>query len=533
MRRRAAKSPEAKNCDPVFGATALLRRRFFAEASQHRRRLAWYWGGRSLKATSPRRATRPRGGNLFHDPDLMPFEPRSIPSFRANVRNFLENWPPAAYREGFATIPGLWPLFGRTILLTDPDLIEEMLVTRAEFFPRDRISVRSLSASVNRDSLIFAEGAEWKWQRRAAAPAFRHENLLALVPTFAQCAEAQAVEWRGTSPAGPIDVMQAMSKTTFSVIEKVVLGDSATLDRESFIAALAPALANIGWRRMLALVGLPEWTPHPGYFKARAAVGHLYDQTRKCVAERRANGSNSRDILGLLLSAKDPETGRVMTDSELTANLHTFLVAGHETSAVALGWALWLLAKDKASQERVREEARQLVGESEIGPETVEKLTFARQVIQEAMRLFPPAAAVGRQPREDTTLGPHKISKSEGVYVAIWCLHRRERLWDEPNAFDPDRFAPEQVKARHRYAYLPFGAGPRICIGMGFAMLEMTTILATLVRDFHFDTVPGHRLELAPSFTTRPKGGLPLLIEPIRAGPRSAPAYCAERQMTA
>ena len=117
--------------------------------------------------------------------------------------------------------------------------------------------------------------------------------------------------------------------------------------------------------------------------------------------------------------------------------------------------------------------------------------------------------------REDTTLGPHKVLKSEPIYVAIWCLHRHEKLWDEPTAFDPDRFAPEKVKGRHRCAYLPFGIGPRICIGMGFAMLEMITILATLVRDFRFTTVPGHRMELATSFTTRPNGRLPLLLEAV------------------
>ena len=204
-----------------------------------------------------------------------------------------------------------------------------------------------------------------------------------------------------------------------------------------------------------------------------------------------------------------------MTDSELTANLYTFLLAGHETSAVALGWSLWLLAKDQASQDRLREEVALTAGAREIGPGEVEKLAFTRQVIQESMRLFPPAAMIGRQPREDTTLGPYRVSKHEPIYVAIWCLHRHEKLWEEPNAFDPNRFAPEKVKARHRCAYLPFGAGPRICIGMGFATLEMTAILATLIRDFRFKTAPGHRIELDMSFTTRPKGGLPLLIEAL------------------
>ena len=452
---------------------------------------------------------------MFHDPDFTPFHPRTRPSFRANLRNFLENLPPTAYREGFVVLPGLWPLVPGAVLLTDPAGIEEMLVARAEFFARDETTVRSLSAPVTRGSLFFAEGANWKWQRRAVSPAFRHDDLLAMVPTFSQCASAQASVWRKSPAAPQIDAMDAISRTTFAVIQRTALGEAAAFDREKFLEQLRLTLGSVPWRRTIALFNLPDWTPHPGSFKARAATAYLYDETMKAVAARRATVSGERDILGLLLSARDPETGRVISDSELTANLYFFLIAGHETSAVALGWSLGLLAKDQASQERLREEVVQTAGAREIGPGEVDKLVFTRQVIQESMRLFPPAAIVGRQPREDTTLGPYKVSKREPIYVAIWCLHRHENLWDEPNAFDPDRFTPEKVKARHRCAYLPFGAGPRICIGMGFAMLEMTAILATLVRDFRFKTAPGHRMELDMSFTTRPKGGLPLLVEAL------------------
>jgi cytochrome P450 len=452
---------------------------------------------------------------MFSDADLMPFEPLAFPSFRANIRNFLENWPPSAYCEGLVRLPGIWPLVPNAVLLTDPVLIEEMLVKRAELFPRDFMTTAALSGPINRESLFFAEEADWKWQRRALSPAFRHENLLALVPTFAQCAQEQAAAWRASASAAPIDVMRAMSRTTFTVIERTVLGANASLDREKFLAALAPALASVGWRRQLALFRLPtNWTPHPGFFKARAAAAYLQEAVASCVAARRVAREERRDILDLILSARDPETGRVMTDAEVAGNLYSFLVAGHETSAVALGWSLWLLAKDHAAQERARREVTEVAGEAAIGPETVERLVFTKQVIQEAMRLFPPAAAIGRQPREDTTLGPYKLSKREPVYVALWCLHRHEKLWDAPHAFDPDRFAPEKVKARHRCAYLPFGAGPRICMGMGFAMLEMVAILATLLRPFRFAPVPEHRLTLAPDFTTRPRGGLPVRVTP-------------------
>ncbi|WP_330083780.1 cytochrome P450 [Methylocystis iwaonis] len=452
---------------------------------------------------------------MLHDPDFMPFTPNERPSFRSTQRNFLENWPPAAYREGFWSLRGIWPIVPKTIYLTDPALIEEMLLTRAEFFQRDMMTVRALAGAINKDALFFAEGADWKWQRRALAPAFRHENLLALTPIFARCAGELCQALRRERPTAPIDAMKAMSEVTFSIIESAVLGAQGTFDRERFLTALTRALSGVSWQRILALLSLPNWLPFPGSSQINRDMRYLYDETARIVAARRAARAQTLAIVDLMLNATDPESGRAMTDSELIGNLYGLMVAGHETSAVALGWSLWLLAKDQASQERLRAEVQEIAGADEIGPDTVERLQFTKQVVQEAMRLFPPAAAIGRQPREDTTLGPHKVLEKEPIFVAIWALHRHEKLWDEPNAFDPDRFAPEKAKARHRCAYLPFGAGPRICIGMSFAMLEMTAILATLVRDFRFTTVEGHRLELAPDFTTRPRGGLPLWVTPV------------------
>jgi cytochrome P450 len=449
---------------------------------------------------------------MFHDPDFMPFTPRAAPSVRVAVSNMIENWPPQAYREGFSVMRGIWPLFPPTSILTDPERIEEILVTRPECFVRDRFQTRALSSKANRDSLFFAEGADWKWQRRAAAPAFRHENLLALVPTFARCAQAQVDAWRGGRDDRTVDVAPAMSQVTFSVILEAVLGGVGTLDRKRFLEAMTPALSTIAWRFFLARMRAPEALPFPGSRRANANVAWLYDATAGLVAQRRAHGAPSTDILGLLLSARDPETGRVMTDDELISNLYTFMVAGHETAATALAWALWLLAKDQATQERLREEILRVVGSREIGSQDIGRLTFAQQVLQEAMRLFPPAYAVGRAPKENMALGPHRLAKGEPVIIATWCLHRHEKLWDEPHAFDPDRFSPEKAKARHRCAYLPFGAGPRICVGMSFAMMEMTVVLATLARALRFETIPGHRIALSTNLTLRAKGGLPLQI---------------------
>ena len=453
---------------------------------------------------------------MYHDIEFMPFSPRAQPSLHAAVNNMIENWPPEAYKEGHAVMRGVWPVLPATLLLTDPVLIEEVLVTRAEEFVRDRFQTRALSSAFSRKSLFFAEGADWRWQRHAVAPAFRHEKLLELVPIFARGAHAQTKEWRSTANGAIIDVAPVMRKLTVAIILQAVLGRGAeALDQQKFLAELSPRVSTIAWRFLLARMGLPEATPFPGSREAAAAGRWLSEAISRLVANRRAEGRESKDILALLLSVRDPETGRAMSDAELISNLYMFMVAGHETMATALAWTLWLLAKDQASQERLRAEIRAAVGQRAIGPEDIDRLTFTRQVIQESMRLFPPAFGVGRAPREDITIGPHKIRAGELVIVATWCVHRHEKLWDETSGFDPDRFAPEKVKARHRCAYLPFGAGPRVCIGSNFAMIEMVVILATLVRGFRFKPAPGHQVILASHLTLRAKNGLPLAIEAL------------------
>jgi cytochrome P450 len=453
---------------------------------------------------------------MFHDPELTPFKPRSRPSLRAAVSNRIENWPREAYCEDHAVVQGIWPLLPKMLLLTDPALVEDVLVTRAEKFVRDSFQTRALSNMVSRDSLFFAEAGHWRWQRRAVSPAFRQESVYALVPTFARCAEMLVDEWRRDGNGTAIDVAPAMSKVTFSIILEAVLGVGARiLDQDKLLAALNPALSTVAWRFFYAQMGLPEAMPFPGSHKAAKSIRWLYQVISHLVQDSRARTTVSKDILALLLSAKDPESGRAMSDSELIANLYTFMVAGHETSATALAWTLWLLAKDPATQENVRAEVNDIIRMNEIQAEDVERLTFTRQVLLESMRLFPPATGVGRTPREDIKVGPCDIRKGELVLVATWAIHRHEKLWDEPNGFDPSRFAPEMAKARHRCVYLPFGAGPRICVGMSFAMTEMIVLLATLVRRFRFKTAPGHHLVIATNLTPRAKNGLPLVIETI------------------
>ncbi len=450
---------------------------------------------------------------MYSDPDFVPFEPPPAPLGLRGLpklwRSYIETVPRAAYEEGIVRFKGR---ASDVLIVCEPDLIGEILVERAEAFSRDAATRRAFKPMLDTNSLFVAEGAEWRWQRRAAAPIFRHDTLMSFVPVFATMAERQVERWRSHLPGTLVDAAAAMTRTTFDIIVEAMLGGSAALDAERYGRALTASFETIPWHLIYAMFGLPEWMPFPHHRQAMRGREFIHRDVLRIVEARRTKPSARADLLDLLIAAQDPESGRRMSDDEVMRNLVTFIVAGHETTAVALSWTLWLLAKDQASQQRVVEEVAAVAGDAEIDASHLDGLGFCRQVLHEAMRLFPPAAAISRHPKAAMTVGGMDITTRTRVHIPLFALHRNTRLWQHPTTFDPDRFAAEKVKARSRYAFLPFGAGPRICIGAGFAMTEATVILATLVRALRFAPVRGHRPKPVARVTLRPLGGMPLLI---------------------
>jgi cytochrome P450 len=452
---------------------------------------------------------------MLTDPDLVPFEPppRPLPlvsglwKFR---HNFIETFPRSAYEQEATRITT--PL-SDTLLLCDPDLIAELLVARADAFSQHMMTRRALGPVIGETSLLLAEGAEWRWQRRTVSPTFRHETLKAFVPVFSAIAAQQVARWRNAPRAKPVDVEADMNRIALDVIVDTMLGGAAALDVAAYRAAVTTVLETVQWHGLLMMFRLPPWTPFPGRRRARRASEYLHREMRRVIAARRDRLSPNPDLLDLLLAARDAETGRGMTDAELTSNLLTFINAGHETTAVALTWTLWLVARNPVLQQQLREEVTAVAGSAPIEAGHVERLALCRQALQEAMRLYPPVPALSRQAHAETNLGPHRVNPKTVIVVPIFCLHRNVRLWDSPNTFSPERFAPEETKARPRHAYLPFGAGPRICIGATFAMLEATVVLATLVRAFRLQPLSGHKPKPVARVSLRPQGGMPLLIE--------------------
>jgi cytochrome P450 len=433
--------------------------------------------------------------------------------FRTIVRNPIEAWPAEIYREGIFRRRVL----GRDIVyVCDPDLIEHVLVHQASAFAKGELARRALGPALG-DSILIAEGERWRWQRRCAAPLFRPEPIAAFVPTMRAAAEQTARRWLSRSADSEINVAHEMMRTTFDIIVATMLPGRASMDVDSVEEAITAYLDSVSWVIALTMLRAPRWMPYPGWRRTRRAQHYLRRAFADLVALGRPEDGQRNDLLALLQHATDPETGAAMDAQSVADNLITFIAAGHETTALALTWTLYLLSLHPAAEEQVRREIETVAGSAPIGPEHIAHLSFTRQVLQEAMRLYPPVAVLARTALDEIHLGPERIAGGATVYVPIYALHRHHKIWDSPDVFDPDRFQPDLVKARPRYAYLPFGAGPRICIGMTFAMTEAIVILATLLRRVRLELRPGYVPAPKLRVTLRPAVGMPMTAHPRKA----------------
>lgn len=420
--------------------------------------------------------------------------------FAAILRNPLTALPPEIFREKLvlASVAGRQSLY-----VCDPALIQEALVRNAAALDKGEIARKVLGPALG-DGLLTARGAHWRWQRQSVAAGFQHERLLGFLP--AMIGAAQDIRARWQSASAPLDIGHEMMRTTFDIIVETMLSGSASLDVGRVERSITDYLEPTSYVFAYTMLGLPDWVPYPGRGRARAATGYLRESIGEFVTARRAAGTRRGDLLDMLLDATDPETGRAMQDSEIVDNLLTFITAGHETTALGLAWTFHLLSEHPAIERQVLDEIARVTQGAPLAPEHVAQLGFTRAVFQESMRLYPPAPVITRQVEQPFKLGGLSLGEGTILYVPIQAVHRHERLWQDPDRFDPTRFLPEGSKGRHRYAYLPFGAGPRICIGSAFATMEAVAILAALLP----------ALKLAPVSSQPPEPSLKITLRPRR-----------------
>lgn len=403
--------------------------------------------------------------------------------------------------------------------VVSPALVEQVLLDEADRFEKSPLERRVLGPTLG-NGMLTSSGDTWRWQRRVAAPLFRHQSLLAYVPAMVAASETQVTRWAAEATPGSrfrADAEQAMMTVTFDIIASTLLAgcrpDEAARIKEADTAYMTP----ISWEMAAAVVNLPEWFPHPAKRRMRNAARTLRETVFSIMERRRRELAEAADppddILARLLAARDAETGKPMPDTMMVDNLTTFLEAGHQTTAQALSWTLYLLARAPEWQERLRREAFAVAGHGPLDSGHIAALPTTLRVFKEAMRLYPPVPAIVRVAAAPARLGGEDVPKGALIIIPVYALQRHRALWDDPDRFDPDRFLPASENGRPRGQYIPFGFGQRTCMGMPFAYIEGLAILATLLRRFRFHWDGRHEPEPISQITLHPKGGMPLEVE--------------------
>jgi cytochrome P450 len=398
-------------------------------------------------------------------------------------------------------------------MIMAPEALKQVLRDKVEDYPKSIVTKLILGSAIS-NSLFVVEGAEWRWQRRAVAPVFSHRNITAMGPIMVGAAERAAARIgvaANTGGARAVDCFDEMVAATFEVIADVTLSGGEGFDRSSVHHAIEAYIAQTAKVSLLDVIGAPPWVPRPGRIFAAKPMKALQKLADDIITDRRTAGALAvPDLLDLLIAGEDPQTGRKMSEGEVRDNLLTFIVAGHETTALTLAWALYLMAFDPAVQEAAALEAAALKDRPAV-VEDLAHLPLIRRIVDETLRLYPPAAFLARTAQVADRILGREIKPGDTVILPIYALHRHKKLWPEPDTFRPDRFA--DPKSIERFAYLPFGDGPRICIGAAFALQEAVLILATLLARYRFTAVPGRAPKPVMILTLRPQGGVWLTVE--------------------
>ena len=343
----------------------------------------------------------------------------------------------------------------------DPDGLRRVLLEKLEDYPKSN-TTKSLMRPAIGHSMFLAEGAEWRWQRRAASPVFTHRNIANLAPLMSLAAERAVKRFEGAGKRA-VDAYDEMITTTFEVISDVTFS-GGSFDRDQVHHAIDQYINEAGRVSIMDILGFPDWVPRPERVVGRRKLREMHALANSVIEERQKHGGEGvPNLLDLLLEGEDQETKQRMSLDQLRDNLMTFIVAGHETTALTLSWAIYLMARYPQHQKRARQEAQSVLQGRIAGADDVPYLPFMRQVIDETLRLYPAAAIISRTAMAPDTLCGREVRPKDSVIVPIYALHRSHVLWENPDAFDPSRF--ENPKSIKRYAYLPVGMAQEFASG--------------------------------------------------------------------
>jgi cytochrome P450 len=421
----------------------------------------------------------------------------------------LNNGDPLGYFAGlmrqYGDLVSLRVLNFRILLLNHPDHIEDVLVNH----PRKFIKGRVLKANkrVFGSGLLTSEGDFWLRQRRLAQPAFHRARIAGYASTMVEYTERLLHEWQDGEER---DIHKEMMRLTLQIVGKTLFDADVERDAQDILKAME-LLLELGadFRRAVLI---PHWLPTAANVRLELATRKIEKVLYRIITEKRASGCDAGDLLSMLLAARD-EDGSRMTDQQLRDEAITLFLAGHETTANTLSWTWWLLAQNPAVEAKLHAELRTVLARRVPSLDDLPKLVYTNHVITESMRLYPPAWGMARTAIEDHEIAGYSVPKGSGVSFAQWTVHRDARWYDAPDEFRPERWEGDLLKRIPRFAYFPFGGGPRQCIGNSFALMEAALVLATIAQQYRFRLVKGHPVVPLASITLRPRHGIRAVLE--------------------
>ena len=402
-------------------------------------------------------------------------------------------------------------------LVCDPAHIKHVLQDNARNYHKSPLYDRLRDNLGN--GLLTSEDSFWLRQRRLAQPAFHRQRVMAMTEAMVDCTEQMLERWDRTASLGDtIDVVAEMMALTQAIIVRTMFSTDL---------GAAAAVVNRTWPIINRRIGETFWStkletslPLPANRRFWRALGELETVVYRIIADRRQTRRDESDLLSMFLAARDDETGTGMTDLQLRDEVLTMLLAGHETTSLALSWTYYLLSQHPDVERSIADEVDRVIGDERPSFAHIDRLTSTRRAIEESLRLYPPAWGFSRRALGDDEIGGYRIPKGSLVFLIPFVVHRRPNLWPEPERFDPNRFAPENESARPRFAYVPFGGGPRGCIGNLFAMVEAQLIVAAIAQRYRIELVPDQNIRPEPLITLRPAPGIRAILK--KRPPRDA-----------
>lgn len=433
------------------------------------------------------------------------------------IQNFFD-----VYRDPIQFLTHLRDEYGTTyrydaanenvVVVLEPDEIKEVLVSKAKSFHKLPILKRE-SIVFGEESVLLIEDEDHRRMRKLLQPAFHRKAMV----NYGEIIQRHTKEWVESHSAGELDFFREMNVLTEDIITEALFGNSLGERGEE----LTDAFMTINLHFISLSMPLSKlWLqlPLPGMAETRQALRVVEEEVMRVVEERRENPDKEGDLLSMLLAAQDVEPGlKPLNNQEVHDQVATLFLAGHETTACALTWTCYLLAKHPDIQEKVRQEIKEAMTEGPLGFETVSKLKLTRAVISESLRLYPPIWNLGRHAMEDMELGEFEIKKSDFIILLQYLVHRDPRWWPDPERFDPNRWLDESLPKRHKFAYFPFGGGARVCIGEALAWMETSLVLAGILENWKISLSEKteEKPELFLSVTLAPKNGMPLHLDSI------------------